>query len=56
MVRTVAEIEAEARATSGLSYAPRLKRVGIVADYLEEHWPSMDLAAELTALALVRYG
>jgi glycosyltransferase involved in cell wall biosynthesis len=31
-------------------------RVGIVADYLEEGWPSMDLAAELTQLAVERYG
>ena len=29
--------------------------VGIVADYLEERWPSMDLAAELTSLALERH-
>jgi glycosyltransferase involved in cell wall biosynthesis len=29
--------------------------VGIVADYLEERWPSMDLVAELTALAIERY-
>jgi glycosyltransferase involved in cell wall biosynthesis len=31
-------------------------RVGIVADYLEEGWPSMDLAAELTQLGIERYG
>lgn len=55
MVRTVAQIEAEERASSGLSYAPRPRRVGIVADFLEERWPSMDLAAELTSLALARY-
>jgi glycosyltransferase involved in cell wall biosynthesis len=30
--------------------------VGLVADYLEEGWPSMDLAAELTALAVERHG
>lgn len=56
MVRTVAEIEAEERSSGGLSYAPRPKRVGIVADYLEERWPSMDLAAELTSLAIARHG
>jgi glycosyltransferase involved in cell wall biosynthesis len=56
MVRTVAEIEAEARSSGGLSYAPKPKRVGIVADYLEERWPSMDLAAELTSLAIARHG
>jgi glycosyltransferase involved in cell wall biosynthesis len=37
-------------------FAPKPRRVGIVADYLEERWPSMDLAAELTALALERHG
>ncbi|HYH78916.1 MAG TPA: glycosyltransferase [Longimicrobium sp.] len=56
MVRTFAEIEAEARTRGGLSFAPRPRRVGIVADYLEEGWPSMDLAAELTSLALARHG
>ncbi|HET7232101.1 MAG TPA: glycosyltransferase family 1 protein [Longimicrobium sp.] len=56
MVRTVAEIEAEERSSGGLRYAPKPKRVGIVADYLEERWPSMDLAAELTSLAIARYG
>ncbi|HET7464288.1 MAG TPA: glycosyltransferase family 1 protein [Longimicrobium sp.] len=55
MVRTVAEIEAEERSSGGLSYAPRPKRVGVVADYLEERWPSMDLAAELTSLAVARH-
>jgi len=56
MVRTVAQIEAEARGRGGVSQAPRPRRVGIVADYLEEGWPSMDLAAELTSLALARHG
>lgn len=56
MVRTVAQIEAEARARGGLSFAPTEKRVGVVADFLEEGWPSMDLAAELTALAVARHG
>lgn len=56
MVRTVAEIEAEERSSGGLSFAPRPKRVGIVADYLEERWPSMDLAAELISLAIARHG
>jgi glycosyltransferase involved in cell wall biosynthesis len=56
MVRTVAQIEAEQRSSGGLSYAPRPRRVGIVADYLEERWPSMDLAAELTSLAVARHG
>lgn len=56
MVRTVAEIEAEERTSGGLSFAPKPKRVGIVADYLEERWPSMDLAAELTSLAIARHG
>ncbi len=37
-------------------FEPERIRVGIVADYLEERWPSMDLAAELTALALDRHG
>lgn len=56
MVRTVAQIEAEERSSGGLSYAPKPKRVGVVADYLEERWPSMDLAAELTSLAIARHG
>ena len=55
MVRTVAEIESEARASGGLSFAPRPKRVGIVADYAEERWPSMELVAELTSLGIARY-
>ena len=33
----------------------RPKRVGIVCDFAEEGWPSMDLAAELLALALQRH-
>ena len=54
MVRTVAEIEAESRIRRGLSFAPQDRRVAIVADFLEEGWPSMDLAAELTSLAIAR--
>jgi glycosyltransferase involved in cell wall biosynthesis len=30
--------------------------VGLVADFVEEGWPSMDLAAELTRLAVERFG
>lgn len=56
MVRTVAEIEAESRIRRGLSFAPQDRRVAIVADFAEEGWPSMDLAAELTSLALARHG
>ncbi|HEU4560700.1 MAG TPA: glycosyltransferase family 1 protein [Longimicrobium sp.] len=55
MVHTVAEIEPEERTSGGPGFAARPRRVGIVADYLEERWPSMDLAAELTSLALERY-
>jgi glycosyltransferase involved in cell wall biosynthesis len=60
MVRTLAplsfdEVAAEVR--------PRLRefgrkptRVAILADFLEEGWPSMDLAAEMTSEAVERYG
>jgi glycosyltransferase involved in cell wall biosynthesis len=56
MVRTVAEIEAESRIRRGLAFAPQDRRVAVVADFLEEGWPSMDLAAELTSLAIARHG
>jgi glycosyltransferase involved in cell wall biosynthesis len=54
MVRTLAQVEAAPRHAP----APRRKpvRVGIVADFAEERWPSMDLAAELTEMAVDRYG
>jgi glycosyltransferase involved in cell wall biosynthesis len=53
MVRTLATLEPEA-AASIAPVSPLMRRVGIVADFLEERWPSMDLAAELTALAVER--
>ncbi|HKP77289.1 MAG TPA: glycosyltransferase family 1 protein [Longimicrobiaceae bacterium] len=56
MVRTVAEIETESRIRRGLSFAPQDRRVAVVADFLEEGWPSMDLAAELTSLAVAWQG
>ncbi|MFL5383127.1 MAG: glycosyltransferase family 4 protein [Longimicrobiaceae bacterium] len=56
MVRTLAPVEPGERASAGASFVARPRRVGIVADFLEERWPSMDLAAELTALALERHG
>jgi len=37
-------------------FGPQPRRVGLVADYAEERWPSMDLAADLTALAVERHG
>ena len=56
MVRTFAQIEAESRIRRGLAFAPAEKRVALVADFAEEGWPSMDLAAELTSLAVARHG
>ncbi|HEX6748118.1 MAG TPA: glycosyltransferase family 1 protein [Longimicrobium sp.] len=61
MVRTVAEIDfddvvAETRPRLAGVLPRKPRRVGILADYLEEGWPSMDLAAELTMLAIERYG
>jgi glycosyltransferase involved in cell wall biosynthesis len=49
-----AVVEAEPR-TDAFTWHGRL-RVGIVADFVEEGWPSMDLAAELTQLAVERHG
>ncbi|HEX9938280.1 MAG TPA: glycosyltransferase family 1 protein, partial [Longimicrobium sp.] len=48
--------EAEERSGGVAGGAPGRRRVAIVADYLEERWPSMDLAAELTGLAVSRHG
>lgn len=56
MVRTVAEIEAESRIRRGLAFTPQDRRVAVVADFAEEGWPSMDLAAELTSLAVGLHG
>jgi len=56
MVHTLAEIEPEAAPETAAAPVQRPRRVGIVADFAEEEWPSMDLAAELTALAVERYG
>lgn len=56
MVRTLAEVAAEPGARAAGSGSPRPRRVAIVADFLEEGWPSMDLAAELTAMAIDRHG
>jgi glycosyltransferase involved in cell wall biosynthesis len=53
MVRTLAPLAPEA-AASPVAVSRPARRVGIVADFLEERWPSMDLAAELTALAVER--
>jgi glycosyltransferase involved in cell wall biosynthesis len=55
MVRTLATLEPEAAPSIAPAFRPP-RRVGIVADFLEERWPSMDLAAELTALGLERHG
>jgi len=55
MVRTLATLEPEVDFSAPPVFRPRPKRVGIVADFLEERWPSMDLAAELTALAIDRH-
>lgn len=56
MVHTLAEVEAEVAPGTAAALMQRPRRVGIVADYAEERWPSMDLAAELTALAVERHG
>jgi glycosyltransferase involved in cell wall biosynthesis len=55
MVRTLAALAPEAEAFTPVVFGPKSRRVGIVADFLEERWPSMDLAAELTALAVDRH-
>jgi len=54
MVRPFATIDADPRVLA----RPRRRpvRVGIVADFVEERWPSMDLAADLTLEAVDRYG
>jgi glycosyltransferase involved in cell wall biosynthesis len=54
MVRTVAEIGFQDAAAETLPRKPT--RVAIVGDYLEEGWPSMDLAAELTVQAVEQHG
>ena len=55
MVRTLATLEPEAAASAPPVFRAR-RRVGIVADFLEERWPSMDLAAELTTQAVNEHG
>lgn len=56
MVRTLAEVAPAPRSRAAPSPRRKPVRVGIVADFAEERWPSMDLAAELTELAIDRYG